>query len=122
MRKNIYLYGLLIVVCLFNLLKSIGQPNQTEFDNYITISNGRFKDGNAYFYPACVNYLVEYPCDKSTFSNPVYYISPLFSYSNIMRYHNDTWINNRLIEEDEHWGYGDDGATERDSAGIKIGE
>lgn len=51
MRKNIYLYGLLIVVCLFNLLKSIGQPNQTEFDNYITISNGRFKDGNAYFIP-----------------------------------------------------------------------
>lgn len=37
-----------------------------------------------------------------------------------MRYHNDTWINNRLIEEDEHWGYGDDGATERDSAGIKL--
>ncbi|MBQ5993893.1 MAG: carboxypeptidase regulatory-like domain-containing protein [Bacteroidales bacterium] len=120
MRKNIYLYGFLIVVCLFNLLKSIGQPNQTEFDNYITISNGQFWDGNSHFYPVCVNYLVEYLSDRSDPYSPAYYISPLLSYSNIKRYHYDTFRHGFPVDTSEHWGYGNDGATERDSAGIKL--
>ena len=106
MRKNIYLYGFLIVVCLFNLLKSIGQPNQTEFDNYITISNGQFWDGNSHFYPVCVNYLVEYLSDRSDPYSPVYYISPLLSYSNIKRYHYDTFRHGFPVDTSEHWGYG----------------
>lgn len=120
MKKNVLLYVFLISVFLFNLLECICQPSQTEFDNYITISNGRFKDGNAYFYPVCVNYLVEYLSDRSNPYSPVYYISPLLSYSNIKREHDETYRYGRVIEEDEHWGYGDDGATERDSAGIKL--
>lgn len=114
------MYGFLIVVCLFNLLKSIGQPNQTEFDNYITISNGQFWDGNSHFYPVCVNYLVEYLSDSSDPYSPVYYISPLLSYSNIKRYHYDTFRHGFPVDTSEHWGYGNDGTTERDSAGIKL--
>lgn len=120
MKKNVLLYGFLISVFLINLLEGISQPSQTEFDNYITISNGQFWDGNSRFYPVCVNYLVQYPCDMSQQLSPVHYISPLFSYSGIMRYHDDTYLYGRVIEEDEHWGYGNDGATERDSAGIKL--
>ena len=120
MKKNVLLCVYLTSMLLFNLLEGIGQPSQTEFNNYITISNGRFKDGNAYFYPVCVNYLVEYPCDMSNPTVPIHYISPLFSYSNIKRKHYDTWLYDRPIDTTEHWGYGNNGAAERDSAGIKL--
>ena len=50
MRKNNYLSVLLTAVCFFSLLGRIdGQPTQTEFANYITISNGEFRDGNSVF-------------------------------------------------------------------------
>ena len=106
-------------MCLYSHFEGYGQPIQQDFTNYISISDGQFKDGNTPFYPVCVNYLVEYPCDMSN-NNPVYYISPLFRYSGIKRSHNDTYLYGRVIDTTNHWGYGDDGLTERDSAGIKL--
>lgn len=50
------MFCFLTVVCLFNLFESIGQPIPQEFTNYITISNGEFKDGSSVFKPLCINY------------------------------------------------------------------
>lgn len=119
MKKKCLFLGLVIVMCLFNF-KGSGQSTQQGFDNYITISNGQFWDGNTPFYPVCVNYLVVYPYYQIVWPNRIYYISPILGYSNIKREHWETGIYNSIIQPEDHWGYGDDGATEMDSAGIKL--
>ena len=104
-----------MAVCLFAIFKSKGQPYQPEFANYITISNGEFKDGSNVFKPLCINYLVDY---DYYIDSAKYYIAPHFCYSNVYRDHKQTKINDNSAVS--HWGYGDNGKNEMDSAKIKL--
>ena len=120
MEKKCFIFGFLVAIFLFQIAEDNRLSAQNGFANYITLSNGQFWDGDTQFHPLCVNYLVVYPYDKSDYYNPIYYVSPHLCYSNIKRIHYDTWIYRSPIQPQDHWGYGDDGATERDSAGIKL--
>ena len=114
--------GLLKAMCLFALFESNGQSfpsTQQEFTNYITISNGEFKDGNEVFKPLCVNYIVDYACYVKYNHDRVYYIAPHFNYSETHEYHQQTEINDSVYEW-RHYGYGVNGNNEMDSANIKL--
>lgn len=104
-----------MAVCLFAIFESSGQPFQPGFANYITISNGEFRDGPNVFKPLCINYLVDY---DYFIDSAKYYIAPHFCYSNIYRDHYWTKINDNSAAP--HWGYGDNGNNEMDSAKIKL--
>jgi hypothetical protein len=106
---------MIMALFLFSLFESKGQPSQQGFSNYITISNGHFWDGSAPFKPMCINYLVDY---NQNLIDSSYYIAPHFCYSNIKRAHAKTKINDNSATA--HWGYGDAGDIEMDSAGIKL--
>ena len=121
MKKSCFFLGFAITVCLFTLFETSGQPYppvQQDFANYITISNGEFKDGNNIFKPLCINYLVDYAC----YTHPnthrrTYYIAPCFNYSDIGTEHGQTEINGTTY--DWHWCYGTDGQTEMNNARAK---
>lgn len=76
MEKKGLLFGFLMALCLCDVIDLSHLTAQNVFDNYITLSNGQFWDGDTQFHPLCVNYLVVYPYDKSDYYNPIYYISP----------------------------------------------
>ncbi len=118
MKKNLLIYFYFIAVCSFNLVEGTCQsfpPFQLAFTNYITISNGEFKNGNTVFKPLCINYLVDY--NQNT-PKSEYYIAPHHAYSRIMRNRNGTSIND--YSPFGHYGYGDSADDEQDSAGIKL--
>ena len=116
MKKNVLTLGLLTAMCLVALLEGNGQPSPLGFDNFITISNGEFMDGNSIFKPLFVNYKVDYAKKKA---NGEYYIAPHFNYSNIYRNQQDTEINDTVYPYG-HFGYGVNGNNEMDSANIKL--
>lgn len=121
MKRNVLALGLLTAMCLFALFESNGQnfpPIQQEFTNYITISNGEFKDGNDVFKPLCVNYIVDYACNLQNLQN-IYYIAPHFNYSENYVTHKLTEIKD-TVYPNGHWGYGVNGNNEMDSANIKL--
>lgn len=118
MKKNLFLFGLFVAICLFNLLESIAQPSQTEFANYITISNGEFHDGNNVFKPFCINYIEDFACYLNDLTDSIFYIAPHFNYSNTGTEHKQTIINDSLY--DWHWCYGTNGQTEMDTAKAKL--
>ncbi len=120
MNKKHLIFGLLVMFAWILIPGEEHLSAQNGFANYITISNGRFWDGDSPFYPICINYLVEYPCDMSDKDNPINYISPNHMYSKIMRKHDETWLYNRTIDSTERYGYGDNGSIARDSARIKL--
>lgn len=111
MKKKCLLFGLVTVVCLFSPFESICQQTQTDFANYITISNGDFKDGNSVFKPLCINYIIDFACYLPLYSpNKQYYIAPCFNYSNTGTSHTQTEINDSIYPW--HWCYGNNGFTE----------
>ena len=121
MKKRCLLLGLVTAVYLFTPFETSGQsspPVQQDFDNYITISNGNFNDGDSIFKPLCINYLVDYAC----YTHPnthrrTYYIAPCFNYSDTGTEHGQTEINGTTY--DWHWCYGTDGQTEMNNARAK---
>ncbi len=119
MKRNILALGLLTALCLVALLESNGQPKPLGFDNYITISNGEFKDGDNIFKPLFINYKVDYACNISNSQNKIYYIAPHFNYSETHVYHRQTEINDSVYEW-RHYGYGVNGIYEMDSATKKL--
>ena len=106
-------------MCIVALLESNGQPNPLGFDNYITISNGEFMDGDSIFKPLFVNYRVDYACNISNPQNKIYYIAPHFNYCNIYRNQRDTEIND-TIYPNGHFGYGANGNIEMNRAKSKL--
>lgn len=119
MKRNVLALGLLTAMCIVALLESNGQPNPLGFDNYITISNGEFMDGDSIFKPLFVNYRVDYACNISNPQNKIYYIAPHFNYCNIYRNQRDTEIND-TIYPNGHFGYGANGNIEMNRAKSKL--
>ncbi len=121
MKKRCLLLGLVTAVYLFTPFETSGQSSplvQQDFDNYITISNGNFNDGDSIFKPLCINYLVDYACYKPDTIQKTYYIAPCFNYSGTESGHLQTEINDSLYSW--HWCYGTDGLTEMDTAKAKL--
>lgn len=116
MKKTIIIYSFILTGCMFNLLECIGQPHHVDFNNYITISNGEFKDGNSVFKPLCINYLINYA--RYNILGEKYFIAPLFHYSAIKR--SDFTIQLNGIDYHEHWGYADNRFDEKDSIKHKL--
>ena len=116
MKKNVLALGLLTAMCLFDLLESNGQPNPFGFDNYITISNGEFMNGDSIFKPLFVNYKVDYAKNKA---NGEYYIAPHFNYSKNYCTQQDTEINDTIYPHG-HFGYGANGYIEIIEAKSKL--
>lgn len=121
MKKRTLLLGLVTAVYLFTPFETSGQsspPVQQDFDNYITISNGEFYDGDQIFKPLCINYLVDYACYRPNPQQRTYYIAPCFNYSDTGSGHQQTEINDSLY--DWHWCYGLKGLAEMDTAKAKL--
>ena len=112
------LFCFYLAICMFPLLDGKGQPLQSEFANYITISNGEFRDGNNVFKPLCVNYIEDFACNLHDSSHWEYYIAPHFNYSRLYRTHNETEFYDSIYGP--HWGYGDNGLSEMDAAKAKL--
>ena len=87
MKKRILAYGILWVACWLGLSGPTSLSAQNGFANYISISNGKFMDGNNTFLPLCVNYLVDYFYDLDSTD---YYISPHGNYSSQWGYPDNT--------------------------------
>lgn len=118
MKKKWRLY-VFLTVCIFSLLESNGQPPQPEFINYITISNGEFRNGNNVFKPLCINYLKDFACNLQDPQNKIYYIAPHFNYSGEYQYHEETEINDTIYPVG-HWGFGNHGNVEMNHAKAKL--
>lgn len=68
MEKKGFIFGFLAVVFLTSITKNDRLSAQNIFDNYITLSNGEFKDGRRVFEPLCINYSIDYDyCIDSMF-------------------------------------------------------
>lgn len=119
MKRNVLALGLLTAMCLVALLESNGQPSPFGFDNYITISNGEFRDGNSIFKPLFVNYRVDYACNISNPQNKIYYIAPHFNYSKDYWSQQGTEIND-TVYPNGHFGYGANGNSEMHAAKAKL--
>ena len=117
MEKKGLLFGFLMALCLCDVIDLSHLTAQNVFDNYITLSNGQFKDGGRVFEPLCINYWIDYACYTDS---DKYYILPHFCYSKIKRYHQETSINDNIAVP--HMGFGNNGKIEMDSAEIKLAD
>lgn len=118
MKKKQFIFSFLVVACLIDVFDVNRLSAQNSFDNYITISNGHFQDGNNAFYPVCINYLVDYAQCIYDECNGEYYIAPLFNYSDTGSGHKETKINDILYNW--HWCYGTNGQDEMNNARTKL--
>ena len=119
MKKNRLLYGFMTVMCLFTLFEGSAQSNQPVVDNYISITNGEFMDGDNVFKPLCINYIVDYACNISNPLNKIYYIAPHSNYSNDYVAHFQTELND-TVYPNGHFGYGINGVIEMNVAKAKL--
>lgn len=118
MGKKYLILRLMAMVFLFDFFGCNYVIAQKGFDNYITISNGEFWNGDTVFKPLCINYVVDYACNVKVSTNKKYYIAPCFNYSDTGSGHLQTEINDILY--DWHLCYGTDGNTEMINAQAKL--
>lgn len=119
MKKKKTIIQFFAVFCLSVFWSSHIVVAQNGFANYITISNGEFRDGNTVFQPLSINYIVDFACNLHDTLNKVYYIALHFNYSNSENTHRETEINDSIYTEWQ-WGYGEDGLQEMVTAKAKL--
>ena len=102
------------VIFLSSLLAVASVSAQNDFENYISISDGHFMDGEDSFLPLCLNYLTDYA--QNAVSGD-YYIAPVFNYSSLRKEHSQTKTD---FFSNHHWGFGDSGDEEQYIATAKL--
>lgn len=118
MKKRCLINSYVIAVILFSIFTNNHLTAQNDFTNYITITNGEFRDGESVFKPLFINYIVDIACYSPNFPNKTYFIAPHFNYSETIQCFEPMEINGENY--DCHFGFANNRTDEIDSINLKL--